>query len=242
MIRVTQLTKTYDDAPILRGIDLDLFAGDFIAVVGGSGSGKSTLLRCLGLQENWDKGKLMYKETDLVNASALVKWKYKKDWAVLEQNPQLLPKQTAYRNVLRARFRDFPLWRMLIGGKASQDEHMRALDYLEQVGLLDKAFQKVETLSGGEKQRVGIAKVLCQGAKIIIADSPVSNLDPHSAERVLQDLKKLCERDKLLILCTFPGFEMAEKYANRILGLVDGRIEFDVRGRRLTTAEKIKLS
>lgn len=242
MLKVRNLTKRYDDRPVLKNIDLDLYPGELVTVIGASGSGKSVLLRCLGLKEKWDNGELLYKGVDLQKANPIQYWKLSKDWAVLEQTPQLNAKSTALRNVLRGRFRDFPLWRLLLGGKPSEDEHMRAMDYLEQVGLLDKAKQKVETLSGGEKQRVAIAKALCKGAKILIADEPVSNLDPHAAERVLEGLKNLCKRDRIYVVLVLQDLKMAERYSDRLIGLADGRIEVDARGRRITAAEKIKLN
>lgn len=241
MIEVIKLVKRYGPDTILKGIDLEIGQGEFVAVVGGSGSGKSVLLRCLGMKEKWDAGQLIYKNIDLIGASPLVRWKWSKDWAVLDQTPSLLRNKTAYRNVVRGRFRNFPLWRLLLGGKASEDEHVRALDYLEQVGLLDKGFKKVEQLSGGEMQRVSIAKALSKGAKILIADDPVSNLDPHSAEQVLQQMRKLCDDKGLTIICVVRNLEWAERYGTRIIGLEAGELTLDVRGRRLTGAEKMKL-
>jgi len=242
MIRIRQLTKSYDDRKVLKGIDLDLYPGELVMVVGASGSGKSVLLRCIGLKERWDGGELHYRNVDMKNTNPLQYWKLSKDWAVLQQNPQLYRKRSAFRNVVHGRLREFPIWRLLIGGKASEDEHMRAMDYLQSVGLLDKAHQKVEKLSGGEQQRVAIAKALGKGAKIVIADEPVSNLDPHAAERVLDGLRSICEKERIIAVVVLQNLELAERYATRLLGLADGRVEIDIRGRRLTAGEKIKLN
>lgn len=241
MLRIVGLKKKYGQDPVLKGIDLEFAPGEFVGIVGPSGSGKSVFLRCLAMKEKWDEGKLYYGDDELVQSSWFARWKRLKDWTLLDQTPRLIPNKTAYRNVIRGRFRDFPLWRLLIGGKASEDEHVRALDYLEQVGLLDKAFEKVEKLSGGEKQRVALAKSLCQGAKIVLADDPVSNLDPHAADAVLRDLRKLCERDNLIVVCVFRSVEAAERYSHRLIGFSDGRVALDVKGRRLTSAERMKV-
>jgi phosphonate transport system ATP-binding protein len=242
MIRIRNLSKSYDGRSVLKAIDLDLYPGELVMVVGASGSGKSVLLRCIGLKEQWDRGELHYRNVDMKKANPWQYWKLSKDWAVLQQSPQLYKGLSAYRNVVYGRLRDFPLWRVLLGGKASEDEYMRAMDYLQSVGLLDKAHQKVEKLSGGEKQRVAIAKALNKGAKILIADEPVSNLDPHAAERVLDGLRKLCEKERIIAVVAMQNLEMAERFAARLIGMADGRIEVDIRGRRLTHGEKIKLN
>jgi len=241
MLTVRHLVKKYNDTPVLKSIDLHAEAGEFIAVVGGGGSGKSTLLRCLALQEGWDSGKIIYNGDQEISPSWFSRWKVSKDWAVIEPSPQMNGKQTAFRNVVSGRFRQFSYWRLLLGGKPSPEEYTRAMDYLEKVGLLDQAFQKVGKMSGGEKQRVAIAKALCRGAKIIIADDPVSNLDPHSAQRVLDDLKQLYQAEGLLIICALQNVELAERYASRIIGLDGGEIVLDVSGRRLTSAERKKI-
>lgn len=242
MIKIRNLQKSFGDDKVLRGIDLELFGGELVVVIGPSGSGKSVLLRCLGRKEKWDQGEFMYQGVDMNQINVLQAWKLSKDWAILEQNPRLNPNRTAFRNVVQGRFRDFPLWRLLIGGKASEDEHIRAMDYLEHVGLLDKAKQKVEALSGGEKQRVALAKALGQGAKILIADEPVTGLDPHAAERVLQSIRKLCEEERIIAVMVLQNLELAEKFAHRIVGINEGRVELDIRGRRLTMGEKMKLN
>jgi phosphonate transport system ATP-binding protein len=240
MLTVRNIIKKYGDTTVLNGIDLHAEAGEFIAIVGGSGSGKSTFIRCLGLQEAWDGGKMMYGGTQ-INGSWFTRWRLGKDWAFIDPTPQMNGKQTAFRNVVSGRFRQFSYWRLLFGGKPSSDEYTRAMDYLEKVGLLDQAFQKVEKMSGGEKQRVAIARALCRGAKIIVADDPVSSLDPHAAEQVLADLRSLYKQEGILVVCALQNMELAEKFASRIVGIGGGRVVLDVSGRRLTSAEKAKL-
>jgi len=241
MLIVNNLTKSFDDTQVLKGVDLEVNRGDFVAILGGSGSGKSTLLRCLVGQEKPDGGDVVFNGVNLAKASWWTRWEASKDWSVIGSTDQLNGRRSAFRNVVVGRFRQFSFWRQLLGGKPSEEEHVRAMDYLEQVGLLDKASQPVEKLSGGEKQRVLIARALSRGAKLIVADDPVSNLDPHSAERIMESFKELYRRETVTVVCALQNIEMAEKYASRIVGLVDGRVEFDIRARRLTGAERNKL-
>jgi phosphonate transport system ATP-binding protein len=122
------------------------------------------------------------------------------------------------------------------------DDYMGAMDMLEQVGLLDHAHRPAEKLSGGERQRVAIARALVHGAKLLLADEPVSGLDPHSSEALMATLRKLCEDRGTTIVMAIHRLELAEKYANEIWGLQDGRLVLEVKGRRLTAAEKIRLT
>lgn len=120
------------------------------------------------------------------------------------------------------------------------DDYMGAMDTLEKLGLLDKAKQKAEQLSGGERQRVAIARALVHGAKVLLADEPVSGLDPHTSEQILRDLKALCQQG-MTVIAVIHQSDLAEKFSDRIIGLNQGSLVLDVRGRRLTTAEKLQL-
>lgn len=238
MIRVENLNKFVgaDRIPVLRDIRFDMQQGEMIAVVGASGSGKSMLLKCLALMEKWDSGKFTVDGVDILSQGWSGKTKIKREWAYLEQNPQLYPRRTALKNVLIGRAGQTPWWRMLTGMVRS-DDYMGAMDVLEGLGLLDKAHQTAEKLSGGEKQRVATARALAHGAKVILADEPVVGLDPHTADSVLETLRKLCEQERATVIAVLP-IELAEKHATRIWGLAEGRIVFDIRGRKLTQQEK----
>jgi phosphonate transport system ATP-binding protein len=160
----------------------------------------------------------------------------RRKWAFIEEKPALDLKATALKNVAKGLLLHSPV--RAIAGMISRSEHMEAMDYLEKVGLLDKARQKVEQLSGGEKQRIALAKALIQGASLILADEPVSGLDPEMAHGVMRDLKAVGQREKLTIICTLHKLEFAERYATRILGLNRGKIVVDIPARTLTGRER----
>ncbi|WP_315971323.1 ATP-binding cassette domain-containing protein [Paenibacillus sp. N3.4] len=126
----------------------------------------------------------------------------------------------------------------MLTGTTSRDEHVVGMDYLEKVGLLDKGEKKVGQLSGGEQQRVAIAKALILGPKVLVADEPVSGLDPKSTEYIIQDLKSLCKDRNMSVIATLHQVELAERYATRIWGLAEGRIVLDIPARSLTMREK----
>jgi phosphonate transport system ATP-binding protein len=103
---------------------------------------------------------------------------------------------------------------------------------------MEKSLQKSNLLSGGEMQRVAMAKALVQGAELIVADEPISGLDPENAKMVMMDLQQLCEKTNVTVICSLHSVDLAEKYATRIWGISEGKLVVDVKGRRLTQAEK----
>lgn len=238
MITVRNLTKQFGpEKVILSDINFNVEPGELIALLGASGSGKTTLFRCLTFQEKWDSGHMLYDGQDYFTLGWWGKWKIRKQWAFIEEAPVLNPKQTALKNVLSGRFNQTPLWRKITRSIA-MDEHVLAMDFLEKVGLLDKANMQVEKLSGGERQRVAIAKAMVKGARVIVADEPVSGLHPDAAEQVMRDLQHLCKVENVILFCVLHRVELAERYASRIWGLADGSIVFDIKGRRLTQRER----
>ena len=239
MMTVRSLKKRIgqDKVPVLRNVNMHIDKGEFIGIIGSVGSGKTTLLRCLSGRETWDDGDISYKGESIKSFSLWKKYIYRKECAFLAEQPDLHRHRTASKNVLSGRFRRSGLWK-LATGLVSKDEHYTAHDYLDKVGLLDRAHLKVEHLSGGEKQRVAIGKALAWGAKVIFADEPVSGLDPQSAARVMEDFKRLCKEEELTVICCLNNIELAEKYCSRILGLAEGEIKIDVSRRRLTSREK----
>ncbi len=241
MIKVRGLRKTVssDKTPILKGIDFDLVRGEFVAIVGPSGSGKSMLLRCLALREDWDGGTFVVDDLDVFKAGWSGKRRIRKEWAYLQQNPDLDPNRTALKNVLIGQVGQTPAWRRLTG-MVRTDDYMGAMDMIESFGLLDKAKLKAGNLSGGEKQRIATARALAHGANVLLADEPVIGLDPHTADNVLGMLKNLCETQETTVVAVLP-IDLAERHASRIWGMEDGKVILDIRGRRLTTAEKNRL-
>jgi len=236
-ITVRNLKKNIDKTPVLTGVQFDVGKGELIALIGASGSGKTTLLRCITLQEKWEQGHFFYEGVDILKLNRLQKRKYSKKWVYIEEKPTLYKDKTALQNVLKGRFYHTPLWRSLTG-KVAMDEHVMAMDYLEKVGLMPLAKQKVSLLSGGETQRVAIAKALIQGAELIVADEPISGLDPENARKVMLDLQSICQKTNATILCTLQQVELAETYASRILGLAGGKIVLDIKRRHLTSEER----
>lgn len=239
MIKVDRLKKKVNTEPnpVLNDISFQMETGEMIGLIGASGSGKSLLLSCLAQREKWDEGRFLIDGENMLTPAG--KKRIRREWAYLEQSPQLNVNRTALKNVLIGQSAQTPWWRMLTGMVRS-DDYMGAMDTIEQFGLLDKAHRKASELSGGERQRIAIARALVHGANVILADEPVTGLDPKSTEHVLQTLKGLCEEERLTVITVIP-LELAERYCSRIIGISGGKIAVDVTGRRLTHGEKSRL-
>lgn len=238
MLRIQKLSKSIPGGPkLLKNITFDAYEGDFIAVKGASGSGKSTLLKCIALQENWTSGKYIFKGKNVFEGGFRAKMEVKKEVAYLEEKPFLFPDKSALKNVIIGAIGQTPAWRRWTG-MVRNDDYMGAMDLIEKRGLLDKAKMKAKNLSGGEQQRIAIARALVHGAKVIVADEPVAGLDPHSAEAVLAELKALCKEQGFIVIAVLHQGDWAERFADRIIGLNGGELVVDVYGRRLTEREK----
>ncbi|MFD3257433.1 phosphonate ABC transporter ATP-binding protein [Paenibacillus lentus] len=238
MIKVNNLKKSVEGntKEVLHGISAEFEAGEMIGVVGPSGSGKSILLQCLALRENWNDGDYTWDDKTIIRGGGKGARKYRSKCAYLEQNPTLNPEKTALKNVLIGQAGQTSFLRRLTGMVRS-DDYMGAMDELEKFGLLDKAHLKAGNLSGGERQRVAICRALVHGAGFIAADEPVIGLDPHSADKVMATLKKLCTEQGTTVVAALP-VELAERFCTRIWGIYDGELKLDVKGRRLTGEEK----
>ncbi|NOU68541.1 ATP-binding cassette domain-containing protein [Paenibacillus sp. LMG 31461] len=238
MLTVRNLSKVFPpDNQVLSQISFQVDAGEFIAVIGSSGSGKTTLLRCISHQEKWTSGQLIYNSIDITKPGPWDRFKLGKDFAYLEEKPFLNRNKSAVKNVLMGRVYQAPL--RMVTGLSSRNEKIDSMDFLEKVGLLDKGEKKVGQLSGGEQQRVAIAKALILGPKVLVADEPVSGLDPKSTEYILQDLKSLCKERNMSVIATLHKIELAERFATRIWGVSEGRIVLDIPARPLTLNEKM---
>lgn len=210
----------------LTDINLKIEKGEFVAIIGRSGAGKSTLIRCINKMVDISSGELI---VDAVDVSALKNTKlraFRRKIGMLFQSFHLVTKTSAIANVLSANVPDIPFWRVLTGVYNS-DEKIKALEMLDKVGILDKAYMRCDTLSGGEQQRVALARTLNQNPKIILADEPVASLDPNTAQKVMEDFKRISTELGITIVVNIHHVELALKYADRIVGIGGGKIVFD---------------
>lgn len=216
------VTKVYSlpagDFTALHEIDLQVEAGEFLAVVGRSGSGKTTLLNLLAGIDRATTGTVTIDGTDLgtLNESSLARARGKSIGLVF-QFFQLLPTLTVLENVMLPM--DFA------GGSTSAQRRSRALDLLDRVGIVEQADKLPSTLSGGQQQRAAIARALANDPPVLLADEPTGNLDSATADAVLALFASLADSGKAVVMVTHD--RDASGFASRLLTLADGRVSND---------------
>jgi lipoprotein-releasing system ATP-binding protein len=208
--------------PVLQGIDLSIYEGEFVAIVGSSGCGKSTLLHLLGTLDKPDAGEIHFDGNRIDNLpSASRDLLRNKHFGMIFQFYHLLPELTAFENVLApALIAESTLSYWLRRGQYRR----RAEELLEMVGITARARHKPRELSGGEMQRTAIARALLSNPRVLLADEPTGNLDRTTGEQIMHILRELNHREKLTIVMVTHDPWIAEQ-ADRIVRLVEGRIQ-----------------
>jgi phosphonate transport system ATP-binding protein len=246
ILEVRGLEKSYGGAPVLKGVDLAIEQGEFVGVIGLSGSGKSTLLRCINRLIDASGGEILVPRALLGEtangASADVRTLDRRELRLLRrkigmvfQQFNIVKRMSVIDNVLSGALGYQPVLRgslRIFSGEMKR----RALVNLKRVGLLDHAYKRADQLSGGEQQRVAIARTLMQEPALILADEPVSSLDPKLSRVVLDILKRVCREDGITALVSLHTLELTREYADRVIGLKQGKIFFDGPAGDLTDA------
>jgi putative ABC transport system ATP-binding protein len=212
--RVYQMGQTLVQA--LRGLNLEIADGEFVAIMGPSGSGKSTLLHLIGGLDLPNTGRVLLDDLDIAqqNGNQLAELRGRKVGFVF-QTFNLVPTLSALKNV------ELP---MIFQKVPRKERYEKARRLLEQVGLGDRLHHKPSELSGGECQRVAIARALANNPQILLADEPTGNLDAESGEQIMQILKRLNEEQKMTIIVVTHNPDVA-RYAHRIIRMRYGQIE-----------------
>lgn len=219
-----QYPKT--ECPALDGVALQLDAGERVAVLGRSGSGKSTLVRCVNRLVEPDSGHIVWDGQEVLKLAPRQLRRLRRDMAMIFQNYALTDRLSVLGNVLVGSFGRLGWWQPLVGSYSAA-ETQRAMQVLQRVGMADRAGSRADRLSGGQRQRVGIARALLQHPRLILGDEPVSSLDPVTARSVLDLLRTISEQDGIAILLNLHSVEYARYFAERVIGLCEGRIVFD---------------
>ena len=214
MISVKNLKKVFDGNEALKGVSVEINKGDVMCVIGPSGSGKSTFLRCLNLLERPDGGQVIFEGDDLMDKRINLN-QHRQKMGMVFQQFNLFPHMTVLENLTCA-----PMMLKKIDKAAAEKT---AMDYLQRVGLADRASSYPNQLSGGQKQRIAIVRALCMEPEVMLFDEPTSALDPEMVGEVLDVMKKLAEQGMTMVVVTHEmGF--AREVGNRVLFMDNGLI------------------
>lgn len=216
MITLTQITKSFGSLQVLKGIDLHIDRGEVVSIVGPSGAGKTTLLQIIGTLDRPDSGTVQVDGIDVTTLSqkALADFR-NRHLGFVFQFHQLLPEFTALENIL------IPAY---IGGKDSKESKERALELLQFMGLSDRATHKPAQLSGGEKQRVAVARALINSPAVILADEPSGSLDTRNKQELHQLFFDLRDRYGQTFVIVTHDEELAS-LTDRTLHMRDGKFQ-----------------
>jgi phosphonate transport system ATP-binding protein len=247
ILEIKDLYKAYGDkTQVLRGINLQIEQGEFVCIIGLSGAGKSTLLRCVNRLIEASTGAIFVPraltglsanggKVDVLELNAKELRLVRRKVGMVFQQFNIVKRLSVIENVLSGGLGYQPGLRSVLR-LFSREEKRQALTNLKRVGLLDHAYKRADQLSGGEQQRVAIARTLMQQPAIILADEPVASLDPRLSRVVLDILKRVCREDGITALVSLHALELTREYADRIIGLKQGQIFFDGPARDLTDA------
>lgn len=207
--------KNYGSIEVLKGVSLEVNKGEMVSIVGASGAGKSTLLYVVSTLEKADKGKVLFENQDLsaLDSSSLAQFRNTRMGFVFQFH-HLLPEFTAIENVC------VPAW---IGKRPAKEVNKKALELLDFMGLADKKDKKPHSLSGGEQQRVAVARALINNPSLVFADEPTGNLDSANATSLHELFIRLRNEYQQSFLIVTHNESLAQM-SNRILQMKDGKM------------------
>jgi phosphonate transport system ATP-binding protein len=242
MIKIKNLTHKYknEEERALKSVNLHIKKGEKLTLIGSSGSGKSTLLNCINKLIEPISGEILIDGKNILNANKNDLRKFRRQIGIIFQEFNLIERDTIFKNVLNGRLGFVSTIKSCLGIFEKED-YDRVNKALNEVGLFNLKDKKVSDLSGGQKQRVAIARVLVQEPQIILADEPVSNLDPLLMEDILKLLNKLCEEKGITLVTSLHFVQFTKNYFTRVIGLRNGEIIFDGSPKELTEEEFIKI-
>jgi phosphonate transport system ATP-binding protein len=220
---VIGLGKNYAGKVVLHDVSFRIEPGEVVVLLGPSGAGKTTLFRCLTRLVEPERGQILWFGRRVTGMRPRELRRARRDIGLIFQQHNLIRRRSALDNALAGRLGYVSLWRTMARrfGKA---DRQRAYAALDRVRLLDFAAQRADRLSGGQQQRVAIARVLVQESPLILADEPVASLDPATAISVLALLRDIAKENGVAILCSLHQIDLVPGFADRVLGLRDGRL------------------
>ena len=225
MFLLEDVAKSYPRAVALAPISLEIRSGERVAILGPSGSGKTTLLHIMGGVIQPDQGSILINDRPLSSLrpgselASLV--------GIMHQQFDLVPHLSVVHNVMAGRLGQWGTLRSLFSLVSPRERHLAA-DALGKLGIADKLYERTSRLSGGEQQRVAMARLLVQAPKAILADEPVASLDPARAEALMRLLTDIAHDSGKTLVTTLHSTQLVRTYFSRAIGLRNGELRFDL--------------
>jgi phosphonate transport system ATP-binding protein len=236
-LRISGLTKEFAGRSVLKGINLSVASGEALALIGANGAGKSTLLRSIIRLVEPSAGEVVALGQDVTQLDARALKAFRSRVGVVFQRHNLVGRLSVLTNVVHGSQSREKGPRSWLQAFARPETRSEAMQCLAAVGLDDRALQRADRLSGGQSQRVAIARMLMQRPELILADEPDASLDPRAGDEVMNLLYRLSKDRSLGLVVISHRIEHTIRYSDRIVGLADGRITFDIPSREADPTE-----
>lgn len=234
VLQIRNLTKSYfNNQPVLHDISFDVKREEILIIIGPSGAGKSTLMRCINHLIIPNSGHIYLKGLDIPSLHGKAMRAVRRRIGMVFQEFNLVERLTVLENLLIGRLGYMHLWDALLQ-RYSPEDIANAEILLNRIGLGDFALKRADNLSGGQRQRVGIGRALMQNPELLLADEPTSSLDPKTSVEVMLTMEELAKERRIPVLVNMHDVNLAKRFADRIIGMRDGRIVFDGRAEELT--------
>lgn len=232
------ITRRFGAVEALRGVDLEVGTGERLALIGPSGGGKTTLLRVMGAQLAPDEGTVRVLGKEPLGLGERELRTLRSALAFIPQDLGLVPNLRVVQNVVGGGFGK----RSLMGAMRDlllpgREKRQQIFEMLERVGIVEKMYDRVDSLSGGQQQRTALARALFQDPEVLLADEPISAVDPARARQLMELLVELCEEESLTLVVSMHQLELAREFFPRMVGLKAGSVLFDRQADELEEAE-----
>src|SRR5262247_20031 len=235
MLVVEGLTCRFGTKAAVDNASFSIAPGSFVGVIGRSGAGKSTLLRMINRLADPSEGRVLFEGVDVtaLRGRDLRQWRARS--AMIFQQFNLVGRLDVLTNVLMGRLAAMPAWRSLTQIWPEADKAL-AMSALEQFDMAQLAAKRADQLSGGQQQRVAIARALVQEPDLVLADEPVSSLDPANTRVVMDALLRINKHFGITVICNLHSMELTRGYCDRVIGMSAGRLVFEGTPQMLTDA------
>ena len=235
MLLAEHVSRKFGTTAAVSDASFRIERGSFTGVIGRSGAGKSTLLRMINRLIDPSAGRILYRGTDItaLRGPELRQWRARA--AMIFQQFNLVGRLDVLTNVLMGRIAEVPSWRALACMWPEEDKAI-AMSALEQLDIAHLAAQRADQLSGGQQQRVAIARALVQEPDLVLADEPVSSLDPANTRVVMDALLRINKHFGITVICNLHSMELTRGYCDRVIGMSAGRVVFEGTPQMLTDA------
>ncbi len=227
MLRIESLTKQYKTGDkALKGVSIEVSAGQVVGLIGPSGAGKSTLIRCVNRLVEPSAGKVLLNDSQITGIGRGELRRVRRRIGMIFQEYALVERLTVMENVLSGRLGYVPFWRSFLR-RFPQSDVDKAFGLLDRVGLTQHADKRADALSGGQRQRVGIARALEQDPELLLIDEPTASLDPKTSRQIMRLICEICRERNLPAIINIHDVLLAQMFVDRIIGLRAGEVVFD---------------